>query len=501
MNWLGERVVADLRADVFRAPGHPRPGLLREDPFRRGDEPPHRRHHPDQGRRRPRAQPGAAQHHHAGWRTHHDGGDEPDAVGLALLAIPAIVFPLLAYGRAVRRLSRAAQDRLADASAYAADNLGAVRAMAAFGQEATVSGRFAAAVERAFEAARSRLLARAGLTAIAIFLVVASIVGILWFGSRLVISGEMTGGRLGQFILYAVFAAGAMAELAEVWGELAQASGAAERLAELLAVRPEIACPRAAQALAGARRSAPCLPRRRFRLSLAARHVRTQRRQLRGRRRRDGGHRRSLGSRQEHHPQPDPALLRPQSGAVRSTAWRPTRPTCSELQEPHRPRAAGAALFDDSIAENIRYGRPDASLEEVARAAAAAHADTFIAALGQGYDTRLGERGVTLSGGQRQRIALARAILRDAPILLLDEATSALDAESEAAVQKALARVMAKPHHARHRPSPGDRAARHAHPGDGQGPHRRAGPPCRPDAPGRPIRRLAELQFTLDAAQ
>jgi ATP-binding cassette subfamily B protein len=167
----------------------------------------------------------------------------PTLSSLALLAIPAIVFPLLAYGRAVQRLSRAAQDRLADASAYAADNLGAVRAMVAFGQEAAVSKRFAAAVERAFVAARSRLLARAGLTAIAIFLVVASIVGVLWFGSRLVIAGDMSGGRLGQFILYAVFAAGAMAELAEVWGELAQAAGAAERLMELHTATPQVAAP------------------------------------------------------------------------------------------------------------------------------------------------------------------------------------------------------------------------------------------------------------------
>ena len=229
---------------------------------------------------------------------------------LALAAIPAIVFPMLAYGRAVRRLSRAAQDRLADASAYAADNLGAVRTLHAFGQEATVSGRFAAAVERAFEAARSRLLARAGLTAIAIFLVVSSIVGILWFGSRLVISGEMTGGRLGQFVLYATFAAGAMAELAEVWGELAQASGAAERLAELLAVRPEIANPRAAQAdaVAAARHGvvpATCalpIPSRPGVSALNGVSFEVARR-------RDGGHRRPVGCRQEHRPQPAAALL------------------------------------------------------------------------------------------------------------------------------------------------------------------------------------------------
>ena len=243
VNWLGERVVADLRADVFRHLATLGPAFYEKT-------------HSGEVMSRLTADTtqikGAAGS--ALSQALRNGimligalvmmfVTSPMLSCLALAAIPAIVFPMLAYGRAVRRLSRAAQDRLADASAYAADNLGAVRALHAFGQEATVSGRFAAAVERAFEAARSRLLARAGLTTIAIFLVVASIVGILWFGSRLVISGEMTGGRLGQFVLYATFAAGAMAELAEVWGELAQASGAAERLAELLAVRPEITNP------------------------------------------------------------------------------------------------------------------------------------------------------------------------------------------------------------------------------------------------------------------
>jgi ATP-binding cassette subfamily B protein len=365
----------------------------------------------------------------------------PMLSALALAAIPAIVFPLLAYGRAVQRLSRAAQDRLAEASAYAADNLGAVRAMTAFGQEAGVSARFAAAVERAFQAARDRLLARAGLTAIAIFLVVTSVVGVLWFGSRLVISGEMTGGRLGQFILYAVFGAGAMAELAEVWGELAQAAGATERLLELLAARSEIRTPATPKTL-----PSPPLGAVSFKGVHFAYPSRPGASALNGV---------SFDVARGE----TVALVGP-SGAGKSTIFNLIlRFYDAQLGsvaidgisvadvDPQALRSRLAlvpqevALFDDTILENIRYGRSDADDAEIRQAAAAAQADTFISALPRGYATRLGERGVTLSGGQRQRIALARAVLRNAPILLLDEATSALDAESEAAVQLALGRI------------------------------------------------------------
>ena len=367
----------------------------------------------------------------------------PTLSALALAAIPAIVFPLLAYGRAVQRLSRTAQDRLADASAYAADNLGAVRAMVAFGQESAVAARFAAAVEEAFAAARTRLMARAGLTAIAIFLVVGSIVGVLWFGARMVVAGQMSGGQLGQFVLYAVLAGAALAELSEVWGELASAAGAAERLMELKAAHPQVAAPARPKPL-----PQPARGTVEFRDVRFAYPTRPGVSALNGA---------SFGVARGE----TVALVGP-SGAGKSTVFNlilrfydaqagdvlvDGLPVQDVALRELRARIAlvpqDVALFDDTVLENIRYGRSDAGDEDVRRAAAAAHAHAFVLSLPQGYNTRLGERGVTLSGGQRQRLALARAVLRNAPILLLDEATSALDAESEAAVQQALERITA----------------------------------------------------------
>jgi ATP-binding cassette, subfamily B, bacterial len=442
VNWLGERVVADLRANVFRHLATLGPAFYETT---------------HSGEVMSRLTADTTQIKGAAGSALSQAlrnlimlagalvmmfVTSPTLSALALAAIPAIVFPLIAYGRAVQRLSRAAQDRLADASAYAADNLGAVRAMAAFGQEAAVSGRFAAAVERAFAAARDRLLARAGLTAIAIFLVVASVVGVLWFGSRLVISGEMTGGRLGQFILYALFAAGAMAELAEVWGELAQAAGATERLLELLAARPQILAPASPKVLPspavgtvafnGVHFSYPARPAASALKGVSFEVARGETVALVGP---SGAGKSTIFN----------LILRfydPQLGSIAVDGLSVAAVDPQALRSRIALVPQEVALFDDTILENIRYGRPDASDAAVQQAAATAQADAFIAALPQGYATRLGERGVMLSGGQRQRIALARAVLRDAPILLLDEATSALDAESEAAVQRALRRIM-----------------------------------------------------------
>jgi ATP-binding cassette subfamily B protein len=366
---------------------------------------------------------------------------------LVLLAIPIIVLPLMAYGRYVRRLSRDAQDTLASASAYAAENLAAVRTMQAFGFESEVSKRFGGAVEDAFEAARMRLKARAGLTTLAIFLTVASIVGILWYASASVIGGEMTGGRLGQFVLYAVFAAGALAELSEVWGEMSQAAGASERLLELLAVVPEIRTPANPVPLPAPPRGEIEFDNVRFRYTDAQADVPAGAAALDGLSfKADAGETLALvGPSGSGKTTIFNLILRffdPQTGAVRVDGVDVAACDLDELRSRIAVVPQDVALFAGTIADNIRYGRAEASDADVERAATAAQADGFIKQLPLGYRTVLGERGITLSGGQRQRIAIARAILKDAPILLLDEATSALDAENEALVQRALGDVM-----------------------------------------------------------
>jgi ATP-binding cassette, subfamily B, bacterial len=367
----------------------------------------------------------------------------PRLSAFVLAAIPVIVLPLYGFGRAVRRRSRAAQDTLADATAYASELLGAVRALQAFTNEALANSRFGAAVERAFVAARDSIRARAILTAIAIFLVFASVVVVLWVGAQDVLAGRMSAGRLSQFVLYAVFAAAGLGQLSEVWGEISQASGAAERLFEILRVRPVIVPPARPTAL-------PEPPRG----EIAFADVRF-----------------SYPSRPESlvldgvsfrvRPGEKVAIVGP-SGAGKSTIFhlilRFYDPTSGVITfdglplvdvEPLALRRRIAlvpqdtAIFAASIGENIRFGSPEASEAAVQRAAELAHAVEFIARLPQKFDTPVGEHGVTLSGGQRQRIAIARAILREAPLLLLDEATSSLDAESETLVKAALERLMA----------------------------------------------------------
>ena len=357
---------------------------------------------------------------------------------LVLIAIPVIVLPLIGYGRVVRRLSRHAQDTLAEASAYAAENLAAVRTMQAFVHEDAVARRFATAVERAFDAARERILARAGLTGLVIVLVVTSIVGVLWYGAASVVSGEMSTGRLGQFVIYALFAAGALGELSEVWGETTQAAGAAERITEFLAVAPEITSP--ANPVPLPRPVKGEIEFRSVRFGYAARA---------GVAALDGVSFRVAPGERVALVGPSGAgkttvlnlVLRfydPASGEILIDGVSIASVSLDELRGATALVPQEVALFADTVAENIRYGTPSATHADIVRAATAAQADAFIRALPDGYETRLGERGVSLSGGQRQRIAIARAILKDAPILLLDEATSALDAESELAVQSAL---------------------------------------------------------------
>ena len=366
----------------------------------------------------------------------------PKLSGLVIAAIPLIVLPLVAFGRSVRRKSRAAQDTLAGATAYASEQIGAVRTLQAFTNEPLVTSRFSRAVEAAFEAAKSSVFARAILTFVAIFAIFASVVAVLWFGSRDVLSGVMSPGTLSQFLIYAVIAAGALGALSEVWGELSQAAGASERIAELLAEQPGIAAPPNAKALPKTRVGSVAFDDVSF-----AYPARPERPSLDGL---------SFATK----PGETVAIVGP-SGAGKSTIFSlilrfydPISGTVAvdgvNLRDADpkevRQRIAivpqDATVFAASARDNIGFGRPGATDAEIEAAARAAHADEFIRTLARGYDTELGERGVMLSGGQRQRIAIARAILRDAPILLLDEATSALDAESETLVQTALEGLM-----------------------------------------------------------
>jgi ATP-binding cassette, subfamily B, bacterial len=366
----------------------------------------------------------------------------PQLSAFVLAAIPVIVLPLYAFGRAVRRRSRSAQDTLADASAYAAELIGAVRVLQAFTNERLGIARFREAVERAFEAARHSIRARAILTALAIFLVSTSVVVVLWVGAHQVLNGELTPGRLSQFILYAVFAAAALGSLSEIGGELAAASGAAERLFEILAIKPAISRPAQPIALPLPARGEAAFENVSFhypsRPTVSALNgVSFQVRQ---------GEKLAIvgpsgaGKSTIFH-----LLLRfydSTAGRITLDGVPLTDLDPAELRRRIAFVPQDSVMFAASVRDNIRFGHPDASDVEVARAAELAHASAFIAGLPESLDTQVGERGVTLSGGQRQRIAIARAILRDAPLLLLDEATSSLDAESETQVAAALADLM-----------------------------------------------------------
>ncbi len=365
----------------------------------------------------------------------------PRLATLIALVIPLVVLPIVVFGRRVRTLSRRSQDRIAATAALSAETLNAIRTVQAHAREPHEQARFRSAVTAALNTAVQRTRARALLTAIVILLVFGAITVVLWLGARAVIAGNLSTGELGQFVLYAVIAAGSVGSLSEVWGDVQRAAGAAERLGELLATRSRIAEPAVAPPLSGEGR-------------LEFRHVQF-----------------AYPSRPDTpalsefdliiRPGETVALVGP-SGAGKSTVlqlllrfYDPQRGNIAfdgvDLRDiPLRLLRGQLALvpqdpviFSASVCENIRYGRLDASDAEVEAAARAAEAHGFIRALPQGYDTFLGERGVRLSGGQKQRIAIARALLSKAPVLLLDEATSALDSHSEQLIQQALERLMA----------------------------------------------------------
>jgi ATP-binding cassette subfamily B protein len=359
-------------------------------------------------------------------------------------AIPVIVLPLVAFGRMVRRRSRAAQDTLADASAYASELIGAVRTLQAFTNQDLANHRFADAVERAYRSALDSIRARAALTAIIIFLAASSVVVVLWVGAQDVLDGRTSAGTLGQFVLFAVLAASGLGQLSEVWGELSQAAGSAERLSELLRVEPEIKAPARPLPLPEPPRGEVAFEAVRF-----AYPTRPQAMVLDGVTFdvRAGEKVAIVGPSGAGKSTVFQLLLRfydPQTGAISFDGVRLAEAAPDELRKRIAMVPQEAAIFGATIADNIRFGRPDAGAADIARAAEQAAAAEFITRLPKGYDTLVGERGVTLSGGQRQRIAIARAILRNAPLLLLDEATSSLDAESEKLVQTALARLMAE---------------------------------------------------------
>ncbi len=366
----------------------------------------------------------------------------PKLSALVLAAIPFIVLPLVASGRMVRGRSRAAQDTLAAASAFAAENLGAMRTVQAFTAEKATVSRFSTAVESAYRAARDATGARAALTSVGIFLAFGSVVAVLWLGAQDVLAGRISGGLLSQFVLAAVLGASALGQLSEVWSELSSAAGAAGRIAELLETKSSIAAPALPLSL-------PAPPQGRIAFENVSFAYPGRPRDLVVK-----------GLTFTVKPGETVAIVGP-SGAGKSTVFQllmrfydagsgSVRVDGIDVRslDPAELRGAMAlvpqdsVIFGASVADNIRFGRPAAGEAEMRDAAERAAASEFIEAMPQSYAALIGERGVTLSGGQRQRLAIARAILKDAPILLLDEATSALDAENETLVQKALDNVV-----------------------------------------------------------
>ena len=362
-------------------------------------------------------------------------------MGYILLLLPAVLVPILAVGRWVRRLSRDSQARIAEASGLAGETLNAIQTVQAFTAEELTSRRFGALVTASFETAVRRIKARALFSIVATTGLFAALIVVLWIGARAVLGREMTGGELGQFVLYAMFVAISAASLSEVWGELQQAAGAMERLTELLNAEPAIRAPENPIALPDTREG----------------RIRFDRVSFRYPSRPDTPAMKDFDL--EIAPGEKVAFVGP-SGAGKSTAFllmmRFYAPGAGRIMidgvdiagaRPEDVRARIAivpqetVIFGASARENILFGRPGATDAEIEAAARAAGADEFIRQLPEGYDSFLGERGTRLSGGQKQRIAIARAILKDPPILLLDEATSSLDAQSERLVQEALERL------------------------------------------------------------
>ncbi|WP_428548895.1 ABC transporter transmembrane domain-containing protein [Profundibacter sp.] len=361
--------------------------------------------------------------------------------GLVLLIVPAVIIPIIVLGRRLRKLSRENQDWIAASSGSASESLGAVQTVQAFTQEEATAEAFNDVTEKAFTAASRRIGTRAVMTMIVIFLIFSGVVGVLWIGARDVQSEVMTPGQLVQFLIYAILVSGAVGALSEIWGELQRAAGATERLIELLETEDTVKDPAQPVLLPRPAKGAIAFEDVSFYYPARPEHAALN------------------GVSVDIKAGETVALVGP-SGAGKSTIIqlllrfydpKTGRITIDGIDLHDMARGdfrqaialvpQDPVIFATSARENIRFGRPGATDDEVEEAAKAAAAHDFLTALPEGYETYVGERGVMLSGGQKQRIAIARAILRDAPILLLDEATSALDAESERAVQQAVERM------------------------------------------------------------
>ncbi len=362
----------------------------------------------------------------------------PKLTGLVLLIVPAVVIPIVILGRRLRVLSRENQDWIAQSSGNASEALLSVQAVQAFTHETPSRATFGDVTEKSFSAARRRVGTRAIMTVIVISLVFAGIVGVLWIGARDVRAGDMTVGELVQFVIYAVMVAGGVGALTEIWGEVQRAAGATERLVELLTAEDSVLDPAAPASLASPVKGRVSFEKVTFRYPARPEIA-------------------ALDNVSFSIEEGETVALVGPSGAGKSTViqlllrfYDPDHGNValdgqnladlarSDFRQHIALVPQDPVIFADTARENIRFGRPEASDADIETAARAAAAYDFLSALPDGFDTYVGERGVMLSGGQKQRIAIARAILRDAPVLLLDEATSALDAASERAVQDAV---------------------------------------------------------------